>query len=185
MVMMQNADVFKMVVEEVWEMGFDPVKSHFISACQVKFGLSEAMWKRKWDCFKKWGWSDNAIHSALMKQPNIMAVSQKKVEKVMDFLVNEMKWEILKVASCPNVVMHSFENWTKPRCLLIQFLLSKGAVKKDFALTTVIVSVESQFVEKYVKKYCAEFPEVLELYASLSLQKNTQAAGQCAQSSLY
>ncbi|XP_017244471.1 uncharacterized protein LOC108216266 [Daucus carota subsp. sativus] len=169
--LMQNADGFKMVVEEVWEMGFDPVKSHFIIACQVKFGLSKTMWKMKWDYFKKWGWSDNEIRSALMKQPKIMSVSQKKVEKVMDFLVNDMRWEISKVASCPTVVMHSLENWTKPRCWLVQFLLSKGAVKKDFPFSTVIASVESRFVKNYVKKYCAEFPEVLELYASLTLQK--------------
>ncbi|KAL1830658.1 hypothetical protein DCAR_0100589 [Daucus carota subsp. sativus] len=176
--MLLNADGFRMVVEEVTEMGFEPVKSQFVKACQVKLGLSETMWKRKWDCFKKWGWSDDEIRSAFMKQPSIMAVSEKKVEKVMEFLVNKMRWEISKVASCPAVIMHSLENWTKPRCLLIQFLLSKGAIKKDFPLSTVIVSIESRFVKNYVKKYCAEFPEVLELYASLSLQKNTQAAGQ-------
>ncbi|KAK1372575.1 transcription termination factor MTERF6, chloroplastic/mitochondrial-like [Heracleum sosnowskyi] len=171
--MLQSADGFRMVVEEVKEMGFEPVKSHFITACQVKCGLSKTMWVRKWDCFKKWGWSDDEILAAFMKQPNIMAVSEKKVDRVMDFLVNKMRWDISKVTCCPIVVMHSLENWTVPRCLIIQFLLSKGLETEDFPLNRVIVSTESRFQDNYVEKYSAEFPELLEMYENIK-KNNTK-----------
>ncbi|XP_074347612.1 uncharacterized protein LOC141686477 [Apium graveolens] len=162
---------FGMVVKEVREMGFEPAKNHFITACVVKCQLSKTMWERKWNCFKKWGWSDDEILSAFLKQPKIMEVSENKVERVMEFLVNKMRWEMSKIFSCSTIVKHSLENRTVPRCLIIQFLLSKGLVKKDFSLSSVVVSTETRFVEKYVDKYCAEFPELLELYASLRKQE--------------
>lgn len=166
--MIQSVDRFRMVAEEVRDMGFEPAKSRFVTAFHVKNGLRETAWKRKWNRYKKWGWSDDEILSAFMRQPQIMAVSEKKVDRVMDFLVNKMGWKISKISCCPAVVMHSLENWTVPRCLVIKFLLSKGVVSEDFPLSTVIVSLESRFVENFVAKYCAEFPEVLQLYASKS-----------------
>ena len=69
-----------MLADEVRDMGFEPVKSHFVTVFHVKSGLSETMCKRKWDRYKKWGWSDKEILSVFMKQPQIMAVSEKKVE---------------------------------------------------------------------------------------------------------
>lgn len=173
--MLQNVDRFKRLAEVVRGMGFKPGKCHFVTAFHVKNGLSETVWKRKWDLYKKWGWSDNEILSAFMRQPQFMAVSEKKVDGVMDFLVNKMGWKISKISGCPAVVMHSLENWTVPRCLVIHFLLSKGVVPEDFRLSTVIVSLESRFVEKYVDKYCAIFPEVLQLYASKSKEATGHA----------
>ncbi|XP_074343597.1 transcription termination factor MTERF15, mitochondrial-like [Apium graveolens] len=162
---------FRMVVEEVREMGFKPAKSHFMTACQVKCELSKTTWERKWNCYKKWGWSDDEILTAFTRQPYILAASQDKVERVMELLVNKMRWEISKFSCCPTIFMHSLENRTVPRCLIIQFLLSKGLIKKDFCLNSVIGSTESLFVKYYVEKYCAECPELLELYASLRKNK--------------
>ncbi|KAK1393644.1 hypothetical protein POM88_012700 [Heracleum sosnowskyi] len=76
--MMQNVDRFRMVAEEVRDMGFEPQKSQFVTAFHVKNGLRETVWKRKWGCYKKWGWSDDEIRSAFMRQPQILAVSEKK-----------------------------------------------------------------------------------------------------------
>ncbi|XP_074347557.1 transcription termination factor MTERF8, chloroplastic-like [Apium graveolens] len=163
--LMLDSERFKMIVREILEMGFEPVKSHFLRAFTVVIGLSKETRERKWDMYRKWGWTDDEILSAFRKQPGVLVASEEKVEHLFEFLIKKMGWSASEVWSCPIVIMHSFENWTMPRCFVVQFLLSKGLVlKKDITLSRVIVPMENRFKERYVDKYCLEYPEVLKLY---------------------
>ncbi|KAL1830751.1 hypothetical protein ACET3Z_000402 [Daucus carota] len=163
-VLMLGSDRFKVVVREVLEMGFEPVKGHFLTAINALVGLSKENRERKWDLFKKWGWTDDEILLAFRKQPNVLVVSEEKLERVFGFLIKKMGWNAADVWSCPIVILHSLENWTMPRCLVVQFLLSKGVLPKDTTLNNFIVPMENRFKDKYVDKYCLKYPQVLKLY---------------------
>lgn len=162
--LMLDSERFKMIVREVLEMGFEPVKSHFLRAVNALVGLSKETRERKLDLYRKWGWTDDEIFSAFRKQPGVLVASEEKVEQVFGFLIKKMGWSASDVWSCPIVIMHSLENWTMPRCFVVQFLLSKGVVSKDITLSSVIVQMENLFKERYVDKYCLKYPVVLDLY---------------------
>ncbi|KAK1393642.1 Transcription termination factor like [Heracleum sosnowskyi] len=161
---LNGAEKFKIFVGEIREMGFDPGKSHFAGAIYMWSGFSKETRERKWDLYRKLGWSDDEILLAFKKQPHIMITSEEKIERVMDFLVNKMGRDASQVSSCPHVIMHSLENWTMPRCLVVQFLLSKGLVKENLTLNSFIVLKGGKFRERYVDRFCVEFPQVLNLY---------------------
>uniref|UniRef100_A0A5B7APZ1 Transcription regulator mTERF family n=1 Tax=Davidia involucrata TaxID=16924 RepID=A0A5B7APZ1_DAVIN len=145
-------------------MGFDPSKNSFVNAMLVLTGNSKSTWERKLEVYRKWGWSDDEILLAFKKNPKCMATSEKKINQVMDFLINKMGWNASDVAGCPMALFSSLENWTIPRCLVIQLLLSKGLIKKDISLSSVIALVERQFLNKFVTKYQIRFPALLNLY---------------------
>ncbi|KAA8519382.1 hypothetical protein F0562_013638 [Nyssa sinensis] len=123
---MQLPERFSTIVEEVKEMGFDPSKWNFLNAIHALTGFSKSTWDRKSEVYRKWGWSNDEILLAFKRKPMCMAASEKKINQVMDFLINKMGWTASDVARCPVVFLSSFENWTMPRCLVVQLLLSNG-----------------------------------------------------------
>jgi mTERF domain-containing protein len=161
----QKPDRFIEIINEVKKMGFDPCKSHFVAAIMIMSGMTKSNLEKKKEVFRKWGWLDEEILEAFKKMPNCMATSDKKLEMAMDLLVNKMGWDASEVAKCPHAVMHSLENWTIPRCLVIESLLSKGLFT-DVRLKKVIHPKNNVFLKKYVAPYSAEFPELLTIFES-------------------
>ncbi|KAA8519462.1 hypothetical protein F0562_013718 [Nyssa sinensis] len=174
---MRIPEQFRGIVEEVKEMGFDPSKWNFLYAIRGLTGFSKSTRERKSEVYRTWGWSADEIILAFKKTPACMAISEKKINKVMDFLINKMGWTASDVARCPAAFCSSLENWTIPRCLVVQLLLSKSLIKKDFSLTTVIASKEKEFLNKFVTKYQINFPELLNLYERKSVGLATPSQG--------
>uniref|UniRef100_A0A5B7AN15 Mitochondrial transcription termination factor family protein n=1 Tax=Davidia involucrata TaxID=16924 RepID=A0A5B7AN15_DAVIN len=170
---------FRPIVEVVKEMGFDPSKNSFVNAILVLTGNSKSTWERKLEVYRKWGWSDDEILLAFKKRPDCMASSEKKINQVMDFLINKMGWNASYVSRCPMVVLSSLENWTIPRCLVVQLLLSKGLIKKGFSLSSMIEMPKKRFLSNFVTKYQIKFPELLNLYEgkAASVELATQSQG--------
>lgn len=162
--LVRRTDHFKEIIEKIMEMGFDPSKNNFLTAIHVFTGFNKSTWEQKSEVYRKWGWSEDEILSVFKRLPACMTASVSKIDRVMDFLVNKMGWDSSEVVACPLVIKYSLENWTKPRCLVVRELLSKGLIKKDFKLSYVIALSEKKFLDKFVTKYCTENPELLELY---------------------
>ncbi|XVE82108.1 hypothetical protein DITRI_Ditri15bG0120800 [Diplodiscus trichospermus] len=167
---------FKETVEKVKEMGFNPTMMTFAVAVLVLNFMSKSMWDRKFDVYKNCGWSDKEIVDAFRKYPTFITVSEEKVVKIMDFLVNEMGLQSSLIAKRPRVITHSFERRIVPRGLFTQELLSKGLLKKEFKLMTAFDDSEKLFIEKFVNRYKADAPELLKLYQEkFDLSKNWKA----------
>ncbi|OMO87104.1 Mitochodrial transcription termination factor-related protein [Corchorus olitorius] len=64
-----NHDKFRRTVEEVEKLGFNPLKSNFLTAYQVLAQISKSTWERKLNVFKEWGWSDEDFVIAFEKFP--------------------------------------------------------------------------------------------------------------------
>ncbi|XP_059663520.1 uncharacterized protein LOC132309206 [Cornus florida] len=167
-----NADRFKEILEEVKKLGFNPERMMFAVAIYVLRAMSKSNWEKKVNVYKKWGLSEDDIYVAFGKQPRCMLVSEDKIMGIMDFFVNKMGWESSIVVRRPVIVTLSLERRIIPRCLVYQILLSKGLIKKDFSLTSLLDSTESYFLKKFLKKYEEESPELLKLYQDkLNLSK--------------
>lgn len=88
--------------------------------------------------------------------------SERKINRTMEFLVKEMNMAPRSIAGCPVVLFFSLDKRIIPRCSVVKMLASKGMVKEDWSLTSLLVPVEKVFLEKLVIKYEEELPELME-----------------------
>ncbi|OMO98452.1 Mitochodrial transcription termination factor-related protein [Corchorus olitorius] len=88
--LLTNPDYFKEIVNLVKERGFNPLERKFLDAVVVVRQNSKSNWESKFDVYKKWGLSEEQIWEAFLKYPRVMAVSEDKIAKTMEFLVNTM-----------------------------------------------------------------------------------------------
>ncbi|XVF62623.1 hypothetical protein PTKIN_Ptkin09bG0023200 [Pterospermum kingtungense] len=157
-----KTDRFKGIVEEVKEMGFNPLLIKFLQAVIILKKVTKPALDKKFDVYKKWGWSEPEIWEAFRRYPSVMESSAEKIMTIMDFLVNEMGFESSFIAKHPSLFARSFEKRILPRGLFAQDLLSKGLIKNfEFSL---FHSSEKVFIQRFVNRYECEHPELLMLY---------------------
>ena len=161
---MVRPDQFREVLEEVKEMGFHPSKAKFVVAIQVIRGISKSTWKRKIEVFKRWGWSEEEIQLAFLKLPWSMVLSEDKIMATMDFFINKMGKESSLISRRPVLLLFSLEKRIIPRYSVVQVLLSKGLICKDFSLPAVFEPTEKMFLHKFVNAYKEEALQLLNLY---------------------
>ncbi|GER44747.1 mitochondrial transcription termination factorfamily protein, partial [Striga asiatica] len=146
-----KSNEFKKLAQNVSEMGFDPSKSMFVLAMNALSGKTRlSLWNKCYQVYQKWGWSRDDILSAFLKHPNCMLCSEKKITAILEFVVRELGREARVVARCPSIIFYSMEKRIVPRCTLVRDLASKGLVKEDWALTSVLRLTEEDFMRKYV-----------------------------------
>ncbi|XP_044500611.1 uncharacterized protein LOC123221770 [Mangifera indica] len=80
----------KGAVDFVKKMGFNPLRSLFIVAVSTVLLTQKSEWHKKFDVYKRWGWSEEEILTAFQKHPWCMMTSENKIMAVMDFFVNRM-----------------------------------------------------------------------------------------------
>ena len=151
-------------IEEVKLLGFEPLKLSFALALLAKRAVSKPLWDAKVDALKKWGWSEDDILVAFRNQPNVMLRSKEKLNAVMGFWVGQLGWDYTALISSPTLFSYSLEKRVAPRALVVQYLLSKGLVKKSASLVTPFGMSDELFLQKYVKRFKEETPRLLELY---------------------
>uniref|UniRef100_A0A7N2LW65 Uncharacterized protein n=1 Tax=Quercus lobata TaxID=97700 RepID=A0A7N2LW65_QUELO len=155
---------FKEIVEEVKEMGFNPLGLSFILAIFAMRGMKKSTWERKVNAYKRWGLSEEEILVAFGRSPHCIMASEDKIMRVMDFLVNKMGLEASLIVKRPNLLTLSLEKRLIPRASVIQVLQSKGLIKKLFYLPAVFEDAEELFLQKFVMPYEKEASELLQLY---------------------
>ncbi|KAJ1414241.1 Transcription termination factor, mitochondrial/chloroplastic [Sesbania bispinosa] len=157
----ESPSLFKKVVEEVMELGFNPKSTLFIVAVRAK--VMKVMWKRRINLYNKWGWSEEIAVSAFVKYPWCMLASRNKIEAVMEFWVNHMGWDSMVLAKYPILLMMSLEKRIIPRAFVLQFLQSRGLIK-DVILLTPFRVTENEFLQKFVNRFEEEATQLLKLY---------------------
>lgn len=152
------------VIQEVKLLGFDPLKLSFTVAIMAKRVVPKSLWDAKVDVFKRWGWSEDDVVAAFKNQPSIMLRSVDKLNAVMAFWVGRLGWHHSWLIAAPTLFAYSLEKRVIPRALVVQYLLSKGLLKKGASLVTPFCMVDEMFREKYVTCFKEETSKLLELY---------------------
>jgi len=137
-------------LEEVKGLGFDPSATTFGTALIAKKCLSKILWDEKFGVFKKWGWSDETVIRVFRYQPNLMLTSIDKINLMMSFWVNQMGWDPLALAKCPQMFCYSLHKRIIPRASVLQFLLLKGLREKNASLGLPFTYSENMFLNKCV-----------------------------------
>ncbi|XP_010545033.1 PREDICTED: transcription termination factor MTERF8, chloroplastic [Tarenaya hassleriana] len=162
---MQRNEYFRRIAEQAKEMGFDPKKSTFVLAIHTLSGkANQSTWEKCFEVYKRWGWSEDDIMRAFKKHPHCMMLSERKINRSMEYLVKEMGWEPRRIVQCPLVLFFSLEKRIIPRCSVIRVLVSKGLVNEDWSLASVLAPVEDVFLDKFVTKYAEQVPELMLVY---------------------
>ncbi|XP_065630891.1 uncharacterized protein LOC112020618 [Quercus suber] len=159
-----NPVQFREAVEEVKEMGFNPSTMKFAKAVHAVRSMSKLTWERKLNVYKKWGWTEDEVSMAFRSHPWCMTVSEEKLTRVMDFLVNKMGMESSLIKKHSVLFSLSLEKRLIPRGLVLQVLLSKGLVKKNFKMHVYFECPEKTFLQKFVMLHEEEASELLKLY---------------------
>ncbi|KAG6645091.1 hypothetical protein CIPAW_08G099300 [Carya illinoinensis] len=126
--------------------------------------ITKSKLESKLELYKRWGWSKEIALLAFKRHPNCMLLSDEKITKAMDFLVNEMSWSSLNIARNPTVIFFSLEKRIIPRCSVIQILLAKGLVKSDLSSSTFMLPGERSFLDKFVIKFQDVVPGLRNVY---------------------
>ncbi|XP_065867902.1 uncharacterized protein [Euphorbia lathyris] len=167
---------FEKIVEEVKEMGFSPLKSHFVEAIVVLIRVSKSKRDGRVEVYKRWGWSDKDITIAFKKFPRCMAISDHNIMDTMDFYVNKLKLESSVIVNCPSLLGYSLKKRLIPRGTVLQFMSSKGLVKLDSRVSNMFICSERCFLEKYVKCH-EEAPHLIKLYNHNLSLSDTRKSG--------
>ncbi|XP_071720023.1 transcription termination factor MTERF15, mitochondrial-like [Rutidosis leptorrhynchoides] len=158
-----STDQFKKAVEEVMDMGFDPMKTHFMLAVHALRSMTKSTWDKKMETYEKWGWSKDEILLAFRTDPWCMMKSEEKIDTVMDFLVNKMGFETSVIAKNSILISLSMEKRIIPRCLVYEYCLAKGLLTSNSGFSWWLRCSESIFIKR-LQKYEKEAPGVLKFY---------------------
>ena len=162
--LLKDRNDFKEVMEEVKEMGINPLRSQFVTAVWLKTALSRSVWESKVNMYKRWGWSEEEFLEAFRKYPSIMKLSEDNIIAKMDFFLNKMGLESSYIAKCPIFVGYSLQKRIIPRAAVFQFLLSKGLIKSKHSLLAALFNYsEKAFLERFVNSYDEDL-QLLKLY---------------------
>ncbi|CAK9167515.1 unnamed protein product [Ilex paraguariensis] len=155
---------FSEVVSEVKGLGFDPTNLLFVLAVRSMAVMSKSLWEHKLGVYCSCGLSQDEIISAFKLQPLCMLTSEKKIRKMMDFFVNELKLKSSMLSKNPNLLSFSLEKRIIPRCSVLQLLMSNDLIKGDISLVFALQMTENMFLRKFVSKYQHMIPEVVEAH---------------------
>ncbi|CAJ2639589.1 unnamed protein product [Trifolium pratense] len=164
-----NQSRFVEAVNFVKEMGFDPLKSYFVLALRVIVMMDKEAWESKLKIFERWGWSKDICVSAFQKYPLYMTISEKKIMKIMNFLVKDMGLTPEDIARNPNILNRNVEKTLIPRCAVVKVLKSRGLVKSDLLIGTFLQISEKTFLERCITPFQKDLPLVLAVYVGQKL----------------
>ncbi|KAF5460031.1 hypothetical protein F2P56_019932 [Juglans regia] len=122
---------------------------------------SKTLWEQKVEAFRSFGLSDDEICSAFKRQPLCMAISEKKIKKMMGFFVNKLKMKPSMISKSPILLLHSLEKRIIPRCSVLQVLMLKGLIKDNISILYMVTMAEKEFLVKFVSKYQNEVPDIV------------------------
>lgn len=159
-------------INDVMNLGFNPLRTMFVQAVHVLCGSNKQGWENKAKVYRKFGLSDSEIQSAFRSHPLCMRLSEEKIARGMDFFVNKMGLSPAILVQWPVALFYNFEKRIVPRCGVVKVLVDKGLVK-EYNLMSILVRTEKQFLDKFVRKHEDVLPELKdEYYAGLISKHN-------------
>ncbi|GAB2293421.1 hypothetical protein Dimus_027621 [Dionaea muscipula] len=163
--MMQHAK-FCAIVYEAKKLGFNVCKLKFVMAVHaLGYGFRDTRVNCR-KIYKEWGSSDDDIALAFQKYPYCLIVSEEKLTKTLDLLVNRMGRQVGDILKSPSILGHGLERRIIPRCVVIQLLLEKRLIARNWKLSCALKSTDGYFIKRYINKYRHIAPELLSVYMS-------------------
>ncbi|KAL4197421.1 hypothetical protein AMTRI_Chr04g251070 [Amborella trichopoda] len=152
------------ITEKVKELGIESHFKMYSDAVRFMSSMSKETWQRKFKFFKSFGWSEEDIRTAFQKSPVIFCLSEQKLQKTMDYFINELKYDEKYLCFHPHIFGYNLERRLIPRINLLKVLRSRKLLEKDANLSTICVLSEKAFLERYVLSFVEEAEILLNIH---------------------
>ncbi|KAG7991375.1 hypothetical protein I3843_02G071800 [Carya illinoinensis] len=143
---------FREIMEEIKEMGFNPLRLKFAIAVVAFRAMSKSTWESK-----------DEVFVAFKRHPWCMMASKDKIMGVMGFFVNKMSLKPSVVFKRQSLVSLSLKKRLIPRGFGYSSF-SKGLVKKDIGISLLFRCLDEMFLRKFVMPHKEEASKLLKLY---------------------
>ncbi|XP_017979750.1 PREDICTED: uncharacterized protein LOC18594132 [Theobroma cacao] len=122
--LMRSPIQFKNMVEETKEMGFIPSRPMFMVALCAMSSMSKSTWKKKFEVFKKFGWSEKEaleafrrypmfikLGGSFLKTPYALGPFMKSTHLFIEKFVNRFKVEVSELLKLYQEKLNLSKNW--------------------------------------------------------------------------
>ncbi|XP_010553394.1 PREDICTED: transcription termination factor MTERF5, chloroplastic-like [Tarenaya hassleriana] len=159
------------LLEKAKSFGFESSRPMIVPAVRAISQITESNWDQKLEVYKRWGWSNDDFLTAFKRQPNIMTLSEEKISKGMDVLLNRVGLSSLDIVKYPNILFFNLEERIIPRCSVVDLLHSKGVLGESRPSISTYIGALRVKEEAFVKRFVDRYPEhVLELWQKFRLK---------------
>ncbi|KAM0834800.1 hypothetical protein ACQ4PT_063359 [Festuca glaucescens] len=164
-------EVLMGAIARVEELGVERGSSMFHRALAALSFLSKDILHGKIQLLRKLGFSQDELVMIVKKAPQVLALSEKKIQRAVEFLMRDVSLQAPYIAQRPVLIMYSLEKRLMPRHSLLEVLRQKGLLGVEWDYYTTAALAERKFVQKFVDPYKSSFPGLADDYASACLGK--------------
>lgn len=162
----QRMELLRALVDRVEELKIPRSSGLYMWALHILHMVNRASFQAKMELMKSFGWSESEFLAAFRKAPLFLCVSEKAMRRKMEFWVKEVGCEPSYLAINPVLLMCSLEKRLIPRVRALEILKSKGLLRRNPNLRTIMSLSEQDFIKKYVLCHKEEGPKLHKLYTS-------------------
>ncbi|KDP46306.1 hypothetical protein JCGZ_10146 [Jatropha curcas] len=159
-----KVDLFEELVEEVKDMGFQPFSNSFIYAFSSMSCMKKTRWESKKKLLMSSGWSEQEFLLAFRLQPLFMQASEKKMKELMEFYLTKAYLEPSDMVKYPKLLMVSLKRCARPRCSVLEVLMSKELIKKNVNVVSALNMSKEQFEKSFLTRFKDDYPELISSY---------------------
>lgn len=144
------------------DLGLKKGSKMFRIALRPYFELAKVKLDRKRQHLSSLGFSEQQILSIARQMPMILTLSEEKLKRNVDFLLNTARLQLADIVKYPNLLANSLERRLIPRYMVLEAMKFKQlqVSKKERRFPVILASTEKRFLE-YVHSN-AEFSSVLQ-----------------------
>ncbi|KAK1555424.1 hypothetical protein Q3G72_026162 [Acer saccharum] len=117
-------------VRRVDELGVDRTSKRFLPAIRAISLMTKGNWECKLKLFGSLGFSEDDTLSVFRRMPPALAVSARKIKKVIEVLHRRANVDTSFIVNHPSVLLSSVENSLKPRLEIFNQLKSKNLLRR-------------------------------------------------------
>ncbi|KAK1669585.1 hypothetical protein QYE76_057744 [Lolium multiflorum] len=158
-------------IARVEELGVERGSGMFPRALAALSFLSKDILDRKVQLLRKLGFSQDDLVMIVKKAPQVLALSEKKIQRAVEYLMRDASLQAPYIAQRPVLIMYSLEKRLMPRHSLLEVLRHKGLLSVEWDYYTIAAMAQKKFVQKFVDPYKTTFPGLADDYASACLGK--------------
>jgi len=129
----------------------------------ILFGGKEKI-NRKRLCLSSLGFSEKEVQDILRRQPMSLALSEEKVKRNVDFLVNSVGLPLDDLVRYPPLFQFSLEKRMIPRYRVMEALESMKVPKPKMGFPLLFKLPERIFLEKYIHSNVESSSVLLDIY---------------------
>ncbi|KAL0442073.1 UNVERIFIED_CONTAM: Transcription termination factor MT, mitochondrial [Sesamum radiatum] len=116
--------------------------------------------KLRIDCLRKHGLTHRDAYKVLWKEPRVILYEIEDIEKKIEFLVRQTKFDVQCLVEVPEYLGVNFDKQIIPRFNVIQYLQANDGLGDEVGLRNLVKLSRLRFYNMYVKPY----PECEKIY---------------------